>query len=155
MVVTFSDICHPTPADIVFVLDSSLSMLEHQFRKQLQFVANFTDHVQVGPRDFQISVITFSTDARIEFYLNDYTDNITLKEALGRIQFKPGVTFTDKGLSQVCSIFVCFTLSTDSIYLELHSHVKRHLQVQRVKDNAQILTANNIVVNPLCSEIES
>ena len=95
------DICHPTPADIVFILDSSLSMQEQQFRQQLQFVSNFTDHVHVGPHDLQISVIKFSTEAWVEFYLNDHPDNETLKDAIQKIKFKAGATLTDKGLNLV------------------------------------------------------
>lgn len=101
MILFFPDICHPTPADVVFVLDSSVSMLESQFHKQLEFVANFTDNVIVGPRDFQISVITYSFDAHVEFFLNQYTNNVTLKDAIFNVTYKPGATFTDKGLEKV------------------------------------------------------
>ncbi|XP_060605528.1 transmembrane cell adhesion receptor mua-3-like [Ruditapes philippinarum] len=100
-VVCDTNICHPTPADVVFVLDSSLSMSEQEFTKQLEFVANFSSKVPIGPRDFQISVVTFSTDANVEFYLNQYKDNVSLHDAIMNVNYKYGITRTDKGLEKV------------------------------------------------------
>ena len=101
----FSDVCHPIPADVIFLLDSSISMTEEQFQKQLDFVANFTSHVTVGPDDFQIGVVTFSFKAHVEFYLNNYTDNADVQSAIKGITYKPGATFTNKALDKV--IFEC------------------------------------------------
>lgn len=95
------DICHPTPADVVFVLDSSVSMTQEDFQKQLDFVANFSGRVPIGPRDFQISVVTFSSEAHLEFYLNQFSDNTSVIEAVRNITFKPGTTRTDLGLETV------------------------------------------------------
>ena len=103
---TLTGIYRPLPADVVFVLDSSASMTESQFKKQLEFVSNFTDEINLGDRDFQISVITYSTNAQIKFYLNQYRDNITLKEAIANITFKPGTTYTHLGLEAVCGMVV-------------------------------------------------
>ena len=97
----FTDICHPTPADVVFVLDSSVSMTEQEFNKQLEFVANFSSTVPLGPRDFQISVVTFSSHAHVEFYLNQYRDNTSIHDAIMNITYKRGITRTDEGLKKV------------------------------------------------------
>ena len=94
-------ICRPLPADVVFVLDSSVSMTEPQFNKQLEFVSNFTDEIELGHRDFQISVITYSFDAHIEFDLDQYNESVTLKEAIANITYKPGITNTHLGLEAV------------------------------------------------------
>ncbi|KAH3813925.1 hypothetical protein DPMN_142398 [Dreissena polymorpha] len=58
--------CEAVPADVVFVLDSSLSQTEEQFNKQLDFVARFVNAVNVSDTEFQFSVVTFSTNAVIE-----------------------------------------------------------------------------------------
>ncbi|XP_060605531.1 collagen alpha-3(VI) chain-like, partial [Ruditapes philippinarum] len=94
-------ICHPSPADVVFVLDSSVSMTRQEFNKQLEFVANFSSKVPIGPHDFQISVVTFSTNAHVEFYLNQYKDNVSLHDAIMKVKYKRGTTRTDKGLKAV------------------------------------------------------
>ncbi|XP_053375140.1 fibropellin-3-like [Mercenaria mercenaria] len=100
-----TNICHPTPADVVFVLDSSVSMTEKEFKKQLEFIANFSSKVPIGPRDFQISMVTFSFHAHVEFYLNQYTDNSSLIDAVMNITYKPGSTRTDEGLKAAKAVF--------------------------------------------------
>jgi hypothetical protein len=76
-------------------------MTEQEFNKQLEFVANFSNTVPIGPRDFQISVVTFSSDAHVEFYLNQYKDNVSLHDAIMNVTYKRGITRTDKGLEKV------------------------------------------------------
>jgi hypothetical protein len=76
-------------------------MTEQEFTKQLEFVANFSSNVPIGPRDFQISVVTFSTDANVEFYLNQHKDNVSLHDAIMNVTYKYGITRTDKGLEKV------------------------------------------------------
>ncbi|KAL3861910.1 hypothetical protein ACJMK2_007923 [Sinanodonta woodiana] len=97
-------ICHPQPADMIFLLDSSVSQTEQNFKNQLHFVSNFTKQVLIGPNDTQISVIKFSSDAMIEFDLNTHDNNISLNEAIQSIQFKPGITRTDKALLKAYEI---------------------------------------------------
>ncbi|KAL3856724.1 hypothetical protein ACJMK2_011447 [Sinanodonta woodiana] len=93
-------ICHPQPADMIFLLDTSVSQTELNFMKQLEFVSNFTNHVLIGPNDTQISVITFSSDAIVEFDLTTHTNNISLNKAIQNIKFNPGITRTDKALQK-------------------------------------------------------
>ncbi|KAK3583656.1 hypothetical protein CHS0354_021394 [Potamilus streckersoni] len=95
-----SGICHPQPADMIFLLDSSISQTEENFKKQLDFVSNFTDHVLIGPNDTQVSIITFSFEAYLEFDVSRYNNNATLKAAIQSVQFKPGITRTDKALQK-------------------------------------------------------
>jgi hypothetical protein len=76
-------------------------MTEREFKKQLEFVANFSSKVPIGPHDFQISVVTFSTNAHVEFYLNQYKDNVSLHDAIMKVKYKRGTTRTDKSLKAV------------------------------------------------------
>ncbi|KAL3856723.1 hypothetical protein ACJMK2_011446 [Sinanodonta woodiana] len=99
-------ICHPQPADMIFLLDSSVSQTELNFMKQLEFVSNFTDHVLIGPNDTQISVIAFSSDAIVEFDLTTHNNNISLKKAIQNIKFNPGITRTDKALQKAKEVAV-------------------------------------------------
>ncbi|KAL3856721.1 hypothetical protein ACJMK2_011444 [Sinanodonta woodiana] len=99
-------ICHPQPADMIFLLDSSVSQTELNFMKQLEFVSNFTDHILIGPNDTQISIITFSSDAIVEFDLATHNNSISLKKAIQSIKFNPGITRTDKALQKAKEVAV-------------------------------------------------
>ena len=59
------------PADVLFVLDSSISQTRAQFGKQLEFVETFVNATTLGPDNFTIGVITFSSDANYEIKLDD------------------------------------------------------------------------------------
>lgn len=97
----FTDTKHLTKADVIFVLDSSASMTEKQFHTQLEFVANFSNKVSIGPNDVRISVITFSSYACVEFDLDMSKDNTSVINAVLNITYKPGVTRTDRALEKV------------------------------------------------------
>lgn len=90
--------CQPYVADVVFVLDSSVSQTSTQFSKQLDFINNFIDHVVIGIENFQVAVITYSFNAKVEIELGKYNTNTSLKEAVGKISYRPGATYTDEGL---------------------------------------------------------
>ncbi|KAL3857498.1 hypothetical protein ACJMK2_012164 [Sinanodonta woodiana] len=92
------DTCKIGPADIAFLVDSSLSEGKDNFNKQLDFIKEFVKSVYIGPTFVRVSVITFSFNARIEFNLKTYLDNITLLDAIDRIQYNPGVTNTGSAL---------------------------------------------------------
>ncbi|KAH3788511.1 hypothetical protein DPMN_166656 [Dreissena polymorpha] len=97
-------ICEAVPADVVFVLDSSLSQTEVQFNKQLDFVARFIDAVNVSETEFQFAVVTFSTVAVTELDFDSSLSKNDLKTQIKKISFRPGATFTDKGLSMARSL---------------------------------------------------
>ncbi|XP_052236620.1 collagen alpha-5(VI) chain-like isoform X2 [Dreissena polymorpha] len=99
-----TNICQPTMADVIFLLDSSVSQSRDQFTRQLDFVNQFIDHVVVGTENFQFAVVTFSFAAKVEIRLAEFNDNATLKEAVRNISFRPGGTFTHKGLQTVSQL---------------------------------------------------
>jgi hypothetical protein len=76
-------------------------MTEKEFKKQLEFVANFSKTVPIGINDTQISVVTFSCDAHVEFYLNQHENKTSLYDAIMNVTYKPGITRTEEGLKVV------------------------------------------------------
>ncbi|KAL4223312.1 collagen [Mactra antiquata] len=98
-------ICQPSVADIVFVLDSSVSQTKEQFLKQLEFINQFIDHIVIGDKNLQVGVVTYAFEAKIEIHIGQYNDNATLKEAVSNIKYRPGATFTDKGLQAAIDVF--------------------------------------------------
>jgi len=74
--------CQPIPADVLFVLDSSISQTRAQFRKQLEFVETFVNETTLGPDNFTVGVITFSFDAHYEIKLNENIFNKTVSQSI-------------------------------------------------------------------------
>lgn len=86
--VNFAEDCQPYVADVIFVLDSSVSQTAAEFSKQLDFIINFIDHIIIGKENFQIGVITYSYEAAVEITIGEFNDNVTLKEAVRKIQYR-------------------------------------------------------------------
>ncbi|KAJ8308221.1 hypothetical protein KUTeg_013095, partial [Tegillarca granosa] len=93
--------CKTDKADIVFLLDSSSSEGLTNFRKQLDFVSNFTDQFVIAPDKVQIGVASFSGITKNGFWLNTYSSKTAIKSALGSVSYISGVTNTDIGLKFV------------------------------------------------------
>ena len=80
-------------------------MTKSDFKKQLDFVNQFVDEITIGPEDLQVAMITYASDARVEFYLDDFHNSTYLKEAVQKVHYRPGATFTHKGLETVNKTF--------------------------------------------------
>ncbi|KAJ8309545.1 hypothetical protein KUTeg_014419 [Tegillarca granosa] len=91
-------ICGDKPADIVFILDASGSEGETNFHKQLDFVGDFVKKFQIGPNAIQIGMVTFSTNARNDFYFNTYHDRLSLLNKLQNVVYLGDSTKTNLGL---------------------------------------------------------
>ncbi|CAI9721427.1 Hypothetical predicted protein [Octopus vulgaris] len=72
--------CFEEKADIVFVLDGSGSIWPPDFRKQLEFVNYFIDHIDIGENEVRIGVVNFSKNAEPSIYLSEFNDKLKLKE---------------------------------------------------------------------------
>ncbi|KAL3857659.1 hypothetical protein ACJMK2_012303 [Sinanodonta woodiana] len=100
------DRCKMGPADVVFLVDSSISQESDNFMKQLSFIKDFVKTVYIGPTFVQVSVITFSFDATVEFDLTSYTDNSSMLAAIDNIEYKPGATYTGAALSAARTVLL-------------------------------------------------
>lgn len=93
--------CHAKKADIIFLLDSSSSEGSTNFQKQIDFIKNFTDQFTIGPDKVQVGLVTFSTAPTNQFWLNSYSNNQDLQQALESIPYSPGNTYTNLALNFV------------------------------------------------------
>lgn len=91
----------PTKADIVFVLDASSSEGSTNFNKQVRFVRDFVSKFPVSSRSTQFSVVTFATNVKNEFWLNEHQSSYSLYNALGQITYTQGTTNTHLALDFV------------------------------------------------------
>ncbi|XP_053382202.1 collagen alpha-6(VI) chain-like [Mercenaria mercenaria] len=96
--------CTPFPTDVIFILDSSASQTRDQFQIQLDFVRKFVEQINISWEEFQIAVITFSTDARVDINFNPYINKDALLNMIKEIDYRPGATFTDKGLKEAMEV---------------------------------------------------
>ncbi|XP_046373560.2 cartilage matrix protein-like isoform X1 [Haliotis rufescens] len=79
--------CHEKVADVVFVLDSSVSLWEKDFAAQLDFVQMLVDTFAVGPKNIRVGIMTFGTDVRLDFNLKEHQTKKELKTAIGEIAY--------------------------------------------------------------------
>ncbi|GAB1601231.1 collagen alpha-4(VI) chain-like [Argonauta hians] len=89
------------PADIVFLLDCSTSMKPAQFKKQLAFMVNFTESMDIDSGAIRIAAVTFGTKVWTDFHLNKYKTKDELQEAISKILYCGGRTHTWLALEHI------------------------------------------------------
>ncbi|XP_059161617.1 collagen alpha-1(XII) chain-like [Physella acuta] len=70
--------CGNIPADVVFVLDSSNSVHDVDFKKQLDFVSDVASMFQIGENMTQVGLLTFTERVHLNFFLNAYKTKASL-----------------------------------------------------------------------------
>ncbi|KAK2172475.1 hypothetical protein NP493_954g00073, partial [Ridgeia piscesae] len=84
-----------TRLDIVVVLDSSEGVTESNFKRCLSFVDAVARDVGVGGDVVRFGLMTFATQPRLGFHLNDYVaDTEGLSYAIMTVHYQPGLTNT-------------------------------------------------------------
>ncbi len=79
--------CHDKVTDVVFVLDSSVSVRESAFNSQLHFVQKLINTFTIAPNSVKVGVITFGTDIRLDFHLNQHERKKHLENAVNNIAY--------------------------------------------------------------------
>ncbi|XP_033748051.1 collagen alpha-5(VI) chain-like [Pecten maximus] len=93
--------CDKYKADIVVVSDSSTSISDTDFVTQKEFIASLVDRYNIGPNGVQIGMLSFSTDAYINFNLSSHGSERELKAAILEVEYMSGDTSTDKALDMM------------------------------------------------------
>ena len=73
--------------DLVFILDSSSSVEKRNFAKIQQFVKNLVREFKVNPSATQVSVVSYGSNARLEFPLNQYLNIECTIKAIDSLRF--------------------------------------------------------------------
>ena len=76
------------------MIDSSDSVGQINFNRQLDFLKDVTNKLNVGQDQVHVSALTFSSGVHNKFYLNDYARKSDVLHALSGIQYFPGNTDT-------------------------------------------------------------
>jgi len=72
-------------ADIVLALDRSI-VSRSEWNYALQYLADISARFEIGPEKTQIAVVSFSDRAYVEFYLNNYTNQSSVADAIENIK---------------------------------------------------------------------
>lgn len=80
--------------DIVFLLDTSTSVEERNFKKMIAFVKDLLSNATIDSGIVRVGVATYSTSVHVEFNLNDYSTKADIFKALDKIRYRYGNTNT-------------------------------------------------------------
>lgn len=80
--------------------DQSGSVGPSNHAKSLQFINNVVDFFMVGSNETQVGLITYSTNARVEFDLDDLQTKSSIQNHISRIRYPGGYTRTALALLQ-------------------------------------------------------
>ena len=99
MVSLFSPGCSSKGIDLVFVLDGSGSVGATDFMTSKTFVNDIVDFFEIGSENTRVGVIQYSSSVNIEFHLNQYTDKMSIQQAIANISYMGGSTETERALN--------------------------------------------------------
>lgn len=98
-VFTLPSECKYRDLDVAFLLDKSTSLMtQTNFNKELVFVSDFLNEIDIDSGSAQVSVMTFSDDPKVEFRLNKYHSRFEVEQGLLNVKYTYGNTFTDRAV---------------------------------------------------------
>ena len=87
--------------DVVFVVDSSGSILLQNWQLILDFMKNMIMDFTIGPNNVQVGVVSFSDNVRPEFQLNTYQGKSAMLRHIERMPYLDQSTNTQEALRYV------------------------------------------------------
>ena len=84
--------------DLIFALDTSGSIGSENFNNAKKSIENIVSSLKIGPNNTRVAVIVFSTNVRVLFNLNRYSDNASLIQGIRRIPYTGGLTNTAEAI---------------------------------------------------------
>ena len=90
-----------TKSDITFVLDTSDTVGNDNFQKQLEFVKNTVNDLKIAPDKARISIVTYGSGVYNQFFLNQYATKADIINAVSNIPFRGGRTHTADAIRYV------------------------------------------------------
>lgn len=94
---SFCTVCHDK-VDLVYLLDASGSVELPNFNKEKAFISQSLSRFVIGPDDAQVSVVMYSNQPENAFNLNKFTDSASIVNAINRIPYPAGGTYTSAAL---------------------------------------------------------
>ena len=86
--------------DLVFIQDQSGSVGATGHSQALQFMVDVVNFFRIAPNETQIGLVTYSTEARVEFDLDDLQTKDEIQHEISSLTYPRGWTATALGLFQ-------------------------------------------------------
>lgn len=93
----FTD-CADKTSDIFFVIDASYSINPNNFAKEMEFIHNVVDVLDVGPNKTRVALMTFSDDAEFHIKLEHNVNKETFMTLSNTAKYIGGGTDTGNAL---------------------------------------------------------
>ncbi|CAC5366078.1 unnamed protein product [Mytilus coruscus] len=103
--------CRPGPADIVFIVDTSSSLITN-VNKSLDFITEFIKRIPIGPDDFQVGVITYNFETNVLFDLDDHNTTSGMIVKLQHIKGEDAATYTLPALEKAKEMITNSSMGT-------------------------------------------
>uniref|UniRef100_A0A8C9BGF7 Collagen alpha-5(VI) chain n=1 Tax=Phocoena sinus TaxID=42100 RepID=A0A8C9BGF7_PHOSS len=85
-------------ADLYFLIDGSSSIQNKHFEQIKEFMLAVTEMFSIGPDKVRVGAVQYSHKKEVEFDINDYPNDVTLRKALSNIKQLGGRTLTGAAL---------------------------------------------------------
>lgn len=93
--------CNTSALDIAFVMDESGSIGSTNYKRMKDLVHSTVETFNIGPDHVRVSMITYSSSARVRFHLNTHTTKASVLETIDNLPYARGATNTHKALDTV------------------------------------------------------
>ena len=84
--------------DLTFIVDSSGSINQNEWKQSLEFVADVVNNFTIGPDDVQVAFVRFSSTATVQWGLTKYQNEKDLTDAINNVQYSGGGTNLNNAL---------------------------------------------------------
>ena len=113
--------CRPGPADVMFLVDTSLSQSE-AFNRTVDYMTRLVSQIPIGPDDFQIALVSYTFDPKLVFNFTTHLSNSSLVHALTLIKSERGPTMTSKALQYASQVNI-MNHNRDLFMQKLHFYI--------------------------------
>ena len=140
--------CKTQRADVAFVVDSSRSIKQKDYKELKGILAVMVADLNIGPDAVQVGVIQFGRDALREFGLTNYTTRDELKQAIigmQRIKGESGTNIPDAVKAGVDLLREDGRNATKWLVLFTDGRSTIRPRQQTLQDAANYSTAGNVV----------
>jgi len=101
--------CSTQMFDLMFVLDSSSSVGDENFKKMLGFVNLASESLSIGQDYVRVGLVTYNSEQQSRILMNECTDNQDLKDRLGDIEYAGRGTMTAAALDFTATEAITYT----------------------------------------------
>lgn len=91
-------------ADIYFLIDGSTSIEQNEFVQIKEFILDVIKMFSIGPDKVQVGAVQYSDTIKVEFHINDNSNDADLRKAVLNIKQLKGFTDTGKALAFMLQI---------------------------------------------------